>query len=158
MQDVWDSQTVHCPKVFHGLMTAEWEDLSPPASRETTVTTRRYFPCENYNSNWCKEVKARSKHANQRVLCSCAVCFRKALWHMQQQQQLHVRDRTRGHVTANKQWGGLATESGRCDMNTELLLPTAKQSQQEVEQVMAVGRECYLSYPKFAGAKRIVVS
>lgn len=120
-------------------MTAEWEDLSPRASRETTVTTQRYFSYQNYNSNWCKELKASSKHAtthndlaNQRVLC----CLLQEGFVTHAARLLHVRDRTRDHVTVSKLWGGLTTGPGRCDVNTELLLPTAKQSKQEVEQVM----------------------
>lgn len=37
-------------------------------------------------------------------------------------------------------------------------LPTAEQTEQEVEQTMPVSLVRYLAYPTFAGAKRIVVS
>lgn len=69
-----------------------------------------------------------------------------------------VTGRAQGHLQTNKQRGSLITGSGRCDVSTELLLPTVKQAEQEVEQAILISLMCYLSYPKFAGPKLIVVS
>lgn len=54
--------------------------------------------------------------------------------------------------------GGLTTGLGRCHVCTELSLPLAEQAEQEVGQMMPLSLVRYLSYPKFAGAKRMVVS